>query len=99
VTATGVTRAVYANVLGEPGHGLSVALATLTFGRIGIGMAVLIVGNVVNGAVVSGYRRIGVLKSLGFTPAQVVIAYVAQAGLPALAGIAAGVVAGRGWRG
>jgi alkylation response protein AidB-like acyl-CoA dehydrogenase len=28
-----------ANVLGEPGHGLSVALATLTFGRIGIAAA------------------------------------------------------------
>jgi putative ABC transport system permease protein len=55
---------------------------------------VLIVGNVVNGAVVSGYRRIGVLKSIGFTPAQVVTAYVAQAGIPALAGTLAGVVLG-----
>jgi putative ABC transport system permease protein len=49
---------------------------------------------VVNGAVVAGYRRIGVLKSIGFTPAQVVAAYVAQAGLPALAGTLAGVVVG-----
>jgi putative ABC transport system permease protein len=57
-------------------------------------MSVLIVGNVVNGAVVSGYRRIGVLKSIGFTPAQVVTAYVAQAGLPALAGTLAGVILG-----
>jgi putative ABC transport system permease protein len=51
----------------------------VAFGVIGLAMSVLIVGNVVNGAVVAGYRRIGVLKSLGFTPAQVVAAYVAQA--------------------
>ena len=64
------------------------------FGVIGLVMSVVIVGNVVNGAVVSGYRRIGVLKSIGFTPAQVVAAYVAQAGIPALAGTLAGVVVG-----
>jgi len=66
----------------------------VAFGVIGLAMSVLIVGNVVNGAVVSGYRRIGVLKSIGFTPAQVVTAYVAQAGIPALAGTLAGVVLG-----
>src|SRR5215468_3403146 len=66
----------------------------VAFGVIGLAMSVLIVGNVVNGAVVSGYRRIGVLKSIGFTPAQVVTAYVAQAGIPALAGTLAGVVVG-----
>jgi putative ABC transport system permease protein len=66
----------------------------VAFGVIGLVMSVLIVGNVVNGAVVAGYRRIGVLKSIGFTPAQVVAAYVAQAGMPALAGTLAGVVVG-----
>jgi putative ABC transport system permease protein len=66
----------------------------VAFGVIGLVMSLLIVGNVVNGAVVSGYRRIGVLKSIGFTPAQVVAAYVAQAGIPALAGTLAGVVLG-----
>jgi putative ABC transport system permease protein len=66
----------------------------VAFGVIGLAMSVLIVGNVVNGAVVSGYHRIGVLKSIGFTPAQVVTAYVAQAGIPALAGTLAGVVVG-----
>jgi putative ABC transport system permease protein len=66
----------------------------VAFGVIGLAMSVLIVGNVVNGAVVAGYRRIGVLKSIGFTPAQVTAAYVAQAGLPALPGTLAGVVAG-----
>jgi len=66
----------------------------VAFGVIGLAMSVVIVGNVVNGTVVSGYRRIGVLKSIGFTPAQVVTAYVAQAGIPALAGTLAGVVLG-----
>jgi len=66
----------------------------VAFGVIGLVMSVVIVGNVVNGAVVAGYRRIGVLKSIGFTPAQVVAAYVAQAGVPALAGTLAGVVVG-----
>ena len=47
----------------------------LAFGALGIVMAVLIVANVVGGAVVAGYRRIGILKSLGFTPAQVAAAY------------------------
>jgi putative ABC transport system permease protein len=66
----------------------------VAFGAIGLVMSVVIVGNVVNGAVVSGYRRIGVLKSIGFTPAQVVAAYVAQVGVPALAGTLVGVVVG-----
>jgi putative ABC transport system permease protein len=66
----------------------------VAFGAIGLAMSLVIVGNVINGAVVSGYRRIGVLKSIGFTPAQVVAAYVAQAGIPAIAGTLAGVVVG-----
>jgi putative ABC transport system permease protein len=66
----------------------------VAFGFLGLVMSVLIVANVVNGAVVSGYRRIGVLKSIGFTPAQVVTAYTAQAGVSALAGCVIGVVAG-----
>ncbi|HEY4462249.1 MAG TPA: FtsX-like permease family protein [Streptosporangiaceae bacterium] len=66
----------------------------VAFALIGLAMAVLIVGNVVSGAVVAGYRRIGVLKSIGLTPAQVVVAYLSRVGLPALAGCVAGVVAG-----
>jgi hypothetical protein len=30
--------------------------------------------------VVAGYRRIGVLKSIGFTPGQVAASYIAQIG-------------------
>jgi putative ABC transport system permease protein len=66
----------------------------LAFALIGLIMAVLIVGNVVSGAVVAGYHRIGVLKSLGLTPAQVAAAYLTRVGWPALAGALIGVVAG-----
>lgn len=66
----------------------------VAFGVIGIAMSVLIVANVVSGAVVSGYRRIGVLKSIGFTPGQVVAAYAGQAAAPAAAGCLGGVLLG-----
>jgi putative ABC transport system permease protein len=66
----------------------------VAFGLIGLVLSVLIVVNVVSGAVVAGYRRIGVLKSIGFTPAQVVLAYASQITAPALVGCAAGVVVG-----
>lgn len=64
------------------------------FGVIGLLMSVLIISIVVTGAVGAAIRRIGILKSLGFTPAQVVRAYVGQALIPAVAGIALGVVLG-----
>ncbi|MDH6129495.1 putative ABC transport system permease protein [Kitasatospora sp. GP82] len=64
------------------------------FGALGLVVAVLIVGNVVSGAVVSGYRHIGVLKALGFTPRQAVTVYVTMVSVPALAGSVLGTVAG-----
>jgi putative ABC transport system permease protein len=66
----------------------------VAFALIGLVMAVLIVANVVSGAVAAGYYRIGVLKSIGLTPAQVVVAYLSRVGVPALAGCLLGVVAG-----
>ena len=57
-------------------------------------MSVLIVANVVSGAVVAGYRRIGILKSIGFTPGQVVAAYAGQVTVPAVLGCLGGVVLG-----
>ena len=66
----------------------------VAFGLIGLVMSVLIVINVVSGAVVSGFRRIGVLKSLGFSPPQVVAAYVLQVAVPAVTGCVAGAAAG-----
>jgi putative ABC transport system permease protein len=66
----------------------------VAFGLIGLAMSVLIVANVVSGAVVAGTRRIGVLKSIGFSPAQVVAAYVLQVAVPALVGCVVGVAGG-----
>src|SRR4029077_6322087 len=53
---------------------------------IGLVMGVLIVGNVGSGAVIAGYQRIGVLKSIGLTPAQGVVVYLSRVGWPARAG-------------
>ncbi|MGQ4381089.1 ABC transporter permease, partial [Streptomyces sp. SAS_267] len=58
------------------------------FGVLGIVMSVIIIGSVISGAVGTGLRRIGILKAIGFTPREVVRAYVAQALIPAAAGIA-----------
>ena len=75
------------------GVGLYVPLL-LTFGIIALAVAVLIVANVISGAVVSGYRHIGVLKAMGYTPNQVVAVYLVMVGIPALAGCVLGVAAG-----
>jgi len=64
----------------------------VTFGVIGLVMSVLIEVNVVSGAVGAGTRRIGVLKSVGFTPAQVIWVYVLQVAVPGTAGVAGGAV-------
>jgi len=66
----------------------------VAFACLGLVMSALIVANVVSGAVVAGYRRIGVLKSIGFSPGQVVAAYTSQTGVPAVAGCLGGVVLG-----
>ncbi|GIH06873.1 hypothetical protein Rhe02_49400 [Rhizocola hellebori] len=66
----------------------------IAFGVLGVLMAVLIISNVIAGAVGMATRRIGILKALGFTPSQVVRAYLAQALIPASVGAVLGVVAG-----
>ncbi|MFI6729754.1 ABC transporter permease [Streptomyces atratus] len=66
----------------------------IAFGALGLVMSALVVGNVVASAVGTGTRRIGILKAVGFTPAQVVRAYVGQALIPAAVGTALGVLAG-----
>jgi putative ABC transport system permease protein len=76
------------------GNGAIMEPFVVAFAVIGLAMAVLIVANVVSGAVAAGYYRIGVLKSIGLTPAQVVAAYLSRVGVPALAGCVLGVVAG-----
>ncbi|WP_406356960.1 FtsX-like permease family protein [Streptomyces sp. NBC_01635] len=64
------------------------------FGVLGLLVSVLIVGNVVSGAVVSGHRHIGVLKSLGFTPNQVLAVYLTMVSVPAVIGCALGTLIG-----
>ena len=51
------------------GNGAIMEPFVVAFALIGLVMAVLIVANVVSGAVAAGYYRIGVLKSIGLTPA------------------------------
>jgi putative ABC transport system permease protein len=64
------------------------------FGVLGLVVSVLIVGNVVSGAVVAGYRHIGILKALGFTPNQVTAVYLLVVTGPAAIGCALGTVTG-----
>ncbi|MFD4561819.1 ABC transporter permease, partial [Streptomyces sp. NPDC058469] len=66
----------------------------VAFGVLGLVMSVLIVGNVVAGAVATGQRRIGILKAVGCTPGQVVRACAGQALIPATVGAALGTTAG-----
>jgi putative ABC transport system permease protein len=66
----------------------------IAFAIIALVLAVMITASVVAAAVIASYRRIGVLKSIGFTPAQITATYLAQIGLPALAGAIAGTALG-----
>ena len=66
----------------------------VAFGVIALVISVLIVVNIASGAVIAGTTRIGVLKSVGFTPAQVVAAYVLLVAVPSLTGCVAGAVLG-----
>ena len=75
------------------GVGLYVPIL-LTFAILGLAVAVLIVANVISGAVVSGYRHIGILKATGYTPNQVTAVYLVMIGIPALIGCVLGVAVG-----
>ena len=66
----------------------------IAFGVIALVISVLIVVNVVGGAVVAGTTRIGVLKAIGFTPLQVVACYVLLVAVPAVTAPVTGVVCG-----
>jgi putative ABC transport system permease protein len=66
----------------------------IAFGVLALVISVLIVVNVVGGAVVAGTTRIGVLKSIGFTPTQVVASYVLLVAVPAIVGCVIGAICG-----
>ena len=71
----------------------------IAFTVIGLVLAVLTAANIVHAAVLSDYRRIGVLKSLGFTPTQVAVVYLARIAAPAVVGSVVGTVLGNLWVG
>jgi putative ABC transport system permease protein len=66
----------------------------VAFGILALATAVLIITNVVSGAVGAALFKIGVLKALGSTPAQVVRAYCLIALAPAAVGVVLGTVLG-----
>jgi putative ABC transport system permease protein len=66
----------------------------MAFGCFGLVLAVLIVANVVSGAVVAGLRHIGVLKALGFTPNQVMAVYLTMVLLPTAVAAILGTLVG-----
>ncbi|WP_018348278.1 ABC transporter permease [Longispora albida] len=66
----------------------------VAFGLLGLVMAVLSIGGVVAGAAGAATGRIGVLKAIGYTPAQVVRGFLGQALIPAAIGTALGTAAG-----
>jgi putative ABC transport system permease protein len=103
--AAAITRALPADAVADTQSYLGVRAAqhdevavyapfVIAFAIIGLIMSVLIVANVVSGAVIAGYYRIGVLKSIGFTPGQVIAAYTAQVTVPGVLGCLGGVALG-----
>jgi len=73
------------------------ASSNVPYALMALPLAAVIIASVAAGAVTASYRRIGVLKSIGFTPAQVVAVYLTQLGIPALAGSLAGTALGNQW--
>lgn len=88
------TQSWLAADLAETGNISAFVPFLIAFGVIGLVMSALIVTNVVSGAVVAGYRRIGILKSIGFSPRQIVAAYTSQAAIPAVIGCLGGIALG-----
>ena len=75
----------------DPLLGLLLAL----FGLMALGAAVLAIVNVTSGRVLLQTADLGMLKTLGFTPAQVVIMLTAEHAILSGAGFLAGLVAAR----
>ena len=73
------------------------ASSTIPYALMALLLAAVITASIAAAAVTAGYRRIGVLKSIGFTPAQIVATYLTQLGIPALAGALAGTALGNLW--
>ena len=66
----------------------------LAFSGFALLASTFIIVNLVSGAVIAGSRDIGIMKSIGFTPVQVVAVVAGQMLIPALAGCLGGVPLG-----
>lgn len=64
------------------------------FGVLGVILSVIILASVINATIAASARRIGILKSLGCTPAQVVRMSAVQAAIPCVVGVALGTLLG-----
>jgi len=64
------------------------------FSVFALAATIAIVATLVTGIVISAYREIGIMKSIGFTPAQVVGVFALQIVIPALVACVLGIVAG-----
>jgi putative ABC transport system permease protein len=76
---------------GDPLLGLLLAL----FGLVALGAAVLVIASATGGRVLVQLQDLATLKTLGFTPAQIMGVVVAEHAALGLAGTAAGAVAAR----
>ncbi|GHJ43425.1 hypothetical protein Cs7R123_07670 [Catellatospora sp. TT07R-123] len=85
----------YLTIREEAGKHTKTISAFLTvFAGLSLIVAILVIANVVSGAVIAGSRSIGVLKAVGFSPGQVTAVYLLMMTGPALAGCAVGAVLG-----
>jgi putative ABC transport system permease protein len=75
----------------DPLLGLLLAL----FGLVALGAAILAIVNVTAGRVLVQRAELGMLQTLGFTPAQVMVMLTAEHAILACAGIAVGLAAAR----
>jgi putative ABC transport system permease protein len=66
----------------------------LAFSAFALLASVLIIVNVITGTVIAAYRDIGILKSVGFGPGQVLHILLGQILVPAIAGAVAGIALG-----
>ncbi|MBV8194291.1 MAG: FtsX-like permease family protein [Candidatus Dormibacteraeota bacterium] len=66
----------------------------IAFSIFALGATAAIVANLVTGIVISGFREIGIMKAVGFTPAQVVGVFMLQILIPALVACLVGIPAG-----
>lgn len=87
--------ASYLTIREQAGKNAKTISAFLTvFAGLSLIVAILVISNVVSGAVIAGFRSIGVLKAVGFSPGQVTAAYLLMMTGPALIGCAIGAILG-----